>query len=586
MQRLNSSQSSLSLGDPLNAKVLEQIFKLSPIGTIFLDLDGRFLGANRSFCQMMGYAEDELVTRSFAHFIHPDDVPILQELAKQLLSGERQHFQLQIRYWTKKEKLLSICLTATLVQDSRQQTICFLSQVVDLPEYKWTEPQLRHRSFYDGLTGLANGDLFVNKVEQAVAWLEHRGGIQCAILLLDIDRFTVINDSLGHSFGDQLLTALGRRLMTSIRQYDTMARLGEDEFAILLEELDGLEGALMVCDRIHDMLKNPFKLGSYEVFANISIGVACSDAGFYQSSDLLHNAYAALYHAKGQGGGCYSVFDRTMHERAVALWQMATQAQFAIEQGELSLDYQPVINIKTDQVVAVEALIRWDHPQYGYISPGEFIPVMEETAVITLIGSWVLRMACQQVAEWSQQLGNHLINVHVNLSARQLAQRDLAQQVQAVLIETGLPKERLWLEITETALMKNSQKGVQVLEQLKTLEIGLCIDDFGVGYSSLSRLQQLPIDLLKIDRSFVQHIGPRGKNTEIVRTIIDLANNLGLDIVAEGVETELQLAGLRSLGCYNIQGFYFAKPMTPAAALQFIKERNQAGANCIRSESA
>ena len=590
-QSLISSNGSSSV-DSLSVKTLKQIFKLSPIGTTILDLDGQFLSANRSFCETVGYAEDELVNRSFTYLLHPDDAPPLKELGEQLLSGERQSFELKTRYWSKPGKLLSVCVSATLLHDSRQQAICFLLQVVDLTDHKPTdlkqgEPQLRHGDFYDRLTGLSNRSLFIDKVEEVVAWVEHRGDIQCAVLLLDIDRFKVINDSLGRSVGDQLLIALGRRLKSSIRQYDTLARLGGDEFAILLEEVDGLAGTLRVCDRIHDMLKNPFKLGRYEVFASISIGVACIDAEYEHSSDLLRNADAALYHVKGQGGGGHAVFDRTMHERAVALWQMTTQAHFAVEQKELSLHYQPVINIKTGQVVAVEALIRWNHPQHGHISPSEFIPVMEETGVITLIGDWVLRTACQQIVQWHQQLGNiNPIKVHVNLSARQLAQRNLARQVESTLIETRLPKDLLWLEITETAIMRNSQDGVQVLEQLKALDIGLCIDDFGIGYSSLSRLQQLPIDLLKIDRSFVQHIGSRGENTEIVRTIVDLANNLGLDIVVEGIETETQLAGVQALGCYNIQGFYFAKPMTPEATLQFIQKCNQADVNWIQSASA
>lgn len=587
IQPLASSLNGLPSEDPLNSEALEQIFRLSPIGTTILDLRGRFLSANQSFCQTVGYAEDELATYSFTHLIHPDDVPILKELGKQLLLGKRQYFQLKTRYRTKKENLLSGCLSVSLIHNSQQQAIYFLLQVVDIAKFKQTELQLRHRSFSNRLTGLASRALFVEKVEQAVAWLEHKGSSQCAILLVDIDRFKVITDRLGHSIGDQLLTSLSGRLKTSLRQYDSVAHLGGDKFAILLEGIDGLDGVLVVCDRIYDELKEPFKLGSYEVFASVSIGVACSEVGYEQSSDLLRNADTALYHAKRQGGGCYAVFDRTMHERAVALWQMATQAQLAIEQRELSLHYQPVINIKTGQVVAVEALIRWNHPQYGRISPGEFIPVMEETGVITLIGSWALRTACQQVVQWHRQLGNiNPIKVHVNLSARQLVKGDLAQQVESVLVETGLRKNLLWLEITETAVMKNYQEGIQVLKQLKALEVGLCIDDFGIGYSSLSRLQQLPIDLLKIDRSFVQHIGSRGENTEIVRTIIDLANNLGLDIVAEGVETKRQLAGLRSLGCYNIQGFYFAKPMKPAAALQFIQKRNQTNADLIQSASA
>ena len=571
----NSSMSASKVtpgnADSLNTKTLKQVFQLSPIGMTILDLGGRFLSANQSFCEAVGYDERELASLSFTDLTHPEDVPLLRSLGEQLLLGERQHFQIETRHWSKNEKPLHVGLTVTMVRDSQQRPVCFLLQVVNLTEQKWMEAQLRHRAFYDGLTGLANRALFVNRVEQAVIRLERNSSNQCAVLFLDLDRFKVINDSLGHTVGDQLLTALAGRLESCIRRCDTLARLGGDEFAVLLEEIDGLEDAAMVCDRIHQSLKTPFKLSGYEVFANISIGLVCSNVGYEKSSDLLRNADTALYRAKAQGGNCYTVFDQTMHQRAVALWQMATQAQFAVEREELKLRYQPIIDLHTEQVVGLEALLRWYHPQHGSISPGEFIPVMEETGVISIIGQWVLKEACQQVREWQKVTGNDSLKINVNLSARQLAQNDLAEQVAQILEETGLSRESLRLEITETAIMHNSVQGTEVLQALKDLGVGLCIDDFGIGYSSLSRLQQLPIDILKIDRSFVQNIGAKGENTEIVRTIIDLAASLRMDVVAEGVETVEQLKGLRSLKCRNIQGFYFAKPMTPEDTLRFIQ---------------
>ena len=572
----NSTDKVVSVSqDSLNTKTLKQIFQLSPIGMTILDLSGGFLSANQSFCDAVGYTERELIMLTFTDLTHPEDVPLLRSLGKQLLNGKRVHFQIETRHWSKNEKPLHVGLTVTMVRDGQQRPICFLLQVVNLTEQKWMEAQLRHRDFYDALTGLANRALFVNRVEQAVIRLERNASIQCAVLFLDLDRFKVINDSLGHTVGDQLLSALAGRLESCIRRCDTLARLGGDEFAILLEEIDGLDDALAVCDRIHTCLKTPFKLSSYEVFANISIGLVCSSVGYEKSSDLLRNADTALYRAKGQGGGCHTVFDQTMHQRAVALWQMATQAQFAVQREELKLRYQPVVDISNGRVVGVEALIRWIHPQHGSISPSEFIPVMEETGVITLIGQWVLQEACQQVKDWQDALPEDCpVNINVNLSARQLTQNDLANQVSEVLEETGLPARSLRLEITETAIMHNSKEALEVLKQLRDLNVGLCIDDFGIGYSSLSRLQQLPIDILKIDRSFVQNIGARGENTEIVRTIIDLADSLNMDIVAEGVETKEQLEGLRALGCQNVQGFYFAKPMTPEDALQFIKDSN------------
>lgn len=571
------SNEEASSQNSLNTKTLKQIFQLSPIGMTILDLGGRFLSANQSFCEAVGYAEYELIALSFKELTHPEDVPLLQSLGEQLLQGERQHFQIETRHWSKDEKPMHVGLTVTMVRDNQQRPICFLLQVINLTEQRWMEEQLRHRAFYDGLTGLANRALFVNRLEQAVIRLERNASEQCAVLFLDLDRFKVINDSLGHTIGDQLLTALAGRLESCIRRGDTLARLGGDEFAILLEEIDGLEDALAVCDRVHTSLKTPFKLGSYEVFAHISIGVVCSSVGYEKSSDLLRNADTALYRAKAQGGACHTVFDQTMHQRAVALWQMATQAQFAVQREELTLHYQPVIDITHNQVVAVEALIRWDHPQHGSIAPGEFIPVMEETGVITMIGQWVLKEACMQVCQWQKHLpSNSILKLNVNLSARQLTQNDLAEQVKTILAETGFLATNLRLEITETAIMHNSAEAANMLKALKALNVDLCIDDFGVGYSSLSRLQQLPIDILKIDRSFVQNIGEKGETTQIIRTIIDLANNLNLGIVAEGVETEAQLDSLRALGCRNIQGFYFAKPMTSEIALQFIQQTNQA----------
>ena len=566
--------------DALNTKTLKQVFQLSPIGMTVLDLSGGFLSANQSFCEAVGYAERELVARSFTDLTNPEDVPLLKSLGEQLLKGERQHFQIETRHWSKDEKPLHVGLTVTMVRDGQQRPICFLLQVINLTEQKWMEAQLRHQAFYDELTGLANRALFVNRLEQGVIRLERNASNQCAVLFLDLDRFKVINDSLGHTIGDQLLRALAGRLEACIRRCDTLARLGGDEFAILLEEMDSLDDALAVCDRVHNSLKTPFKLGTFEIFASISIGVVCSSVGYEKSSDLLRNADTALYRAKAQGGACHTVFDQTMHQRAVALWQMATQAQFAVEREELKLRYQPVIDISCHKVTAVEALIRWHHPQHGSISPGEFIPVMEETGVITMIGQWVLREACQQVCKWQKHLpGDSTIMLNVNLSARQLAQSNLADQVREILNETGFPAEHLRLEITETAIVHNSEQALEVLKELKALNVGICIDDFGVGYSSLSRLHHLPIDILKIDRVFVQNIGEHGENTEIIRTIIDLAENLKMGVVAEGVETKAQLDGLRALGCRNIQGFYFAKPMTPDVALRFIKQTNQPAKN-------
>ncbi len=557
--------------DPLNTKTLKQIFWLSPIGMTILDLNGCFLSANQAFCDALGVEELDLLARSFKDFTDCEDVPLLCALGSQLIRGNRQHFQTETRHRSDAKAPLQVSLTVTMVRDSLQRPICFLVQVVDLTERKWMEDQLKHHAFYDLLTGLANRALFVNRLEQTLKRLERRMGKRCAVLFLDLDRFKGINESLGHSIGDQLLVTLARRLEACVRRCDTLARLGGDEFAILLEETTGLEDVTAVCDRIHDALRRPFLVGGCETYTTISIGVVYSD-GEQTASTLLSNADTALYRAKAQGGACHTVFEETMHQRAVTLWQISNHSQQAVQRQEMHVRYQPIIDLTTGKTASVEALIRWNHPQHGSISPAEFIPVMEETGVITDIGYWVLSAACSQISQWQQALPAQLRpTVNVNVSPRQLTHFALIEQIERILDETGLAPEQLRLEITENALIQTIDISMQVLKTLQQLNVGLCIDDFGMGYSSLSRLQQLPVDTIKIDRSFIRHIKQDGENTEIARSIIELARSLDMAVVAEGVETINQLDQLKALACDKVQGFYFAKPLLPDAALRFIQ---------------
>ncbi|MFK8186271.1 MAG: putative bifunctional diguanylate cyclase/phosphodiesterase [Phormidesmis sp.] len=555
-----------------HSQSLNHIFQHSPIGMTVVDLSGRFLSANPSFCEALGHVESELIGRSFTEVTWPGDIPLLKALGEQLLKEERHYFQIETRHWTQSEQPLYVEVTVTLVRDSQEQPTCFLLQVINLTEQKWMAAKLQHDAFFDSLTGLANRALFVNRLEHVVLRLDRKHGHQCAVLFLDIDRFKLINYSLGHTVGDQLLSALGGRLASCLRGGDTLARLGGDEYAILLEAIDSSEDALKVCERIHSSLQLPFRLEGSEVFSSVSIGVVCSRVGYATAQDLLVKADMALYQAKTQGGACHRAFEPKLHQRTVSLWQMATQAQFAVERDELSVHYQPIVNLSTGRVTGVEALVRWHHPQHGLISPGDFIPVMEETGAITRMGQWVLNVACAQICQWQHQLpDNAPLRINVNISARQLRRNDLVQQVTSILTETGLSPENLQLEITETGMMSNSLDALNMLNALKALKVRLCLDDFGIGYSSLSRLQSLPIDSLKIDRSFVRNIDKTQETVSIIRSIIELGERLGMEIVAEGVETREQLEILRDLGCDNIQGFYFAKPMTAAAAFRYIQ---------------
>lgn len=568
------STTSRASKESLNTRTLQQVFQLSPIGMVILDLNGTCLSVNQAMCNALGCQELDLLARSFKDFTHEEDIPLLRSFGKQLLEGHRQHFQIETRHHTEAHDSLQMSLTVNMVRDHQQRPICFVVQVVNLTQHKWMEAQLNHHAFYDALTGLANRDLFANRVEQAVLRMDRHSDAQFAILFLDLDRFKVINESLGHAVGDQLLVSLAQRLQSCIRRCDTLARLGGDEFGILMEQVISLEDVMVICDRIHQVLIAPFALGETQAFTTISIGVVCSHSAKVQVSDLLRNADTALYQAKDQGGACHKVFEETMHQRALELWQITNQAQFAVQRQEIHLRYQPIINTQTQQVVGLEALIRWHHPQHGSISPAEFIPVMEETGMITHIGYWVLKEACNQIRFWQQSL-NIAVGISVNVSPRQFAHPDLVQQIKTVLDDTGLHPHQLRLEITENAVMQDVDNAVKTLTQLRNLDISICIDDFGVGYSSLSRLQQLPIDTLKIDRSFIQKITDEGDNIEIAKSIIDLARSLEMDVVAEGVETLSQFQQLQALQCPKVQGFYFAKPLLPDAALRFIQDRNE-----------
>jgi diguanylate cyclase (GGDEF)-like protein len=429
-----------------------------------------------------------------------------------------------------------------------------------------------HDAFHDALTDLPNRALFMDRLGRAVERLKrHREGC-LAVLFLDLDGFKVINDSLGHAIGDELLVGTARRLQTCLRAEDTVARLGGDEFAVLLDDMRHISDATRVSERIQKELGQPFVVSGHEVFAPASIGIAMSATGDESFEDLLRDADTAMYRAKALGKGRYEVFDPAMHLRAVTRLQVETDLRRAVEREEFRLHYQPIIAIEGGYVFAVEALVRWQHPTRGLVPPLEFIPVTEETGLIVPLGEWVLREACRQMWHWEQELGAlapHMMSV--NLSSKQFMQHDLIDKVKEILGETGLDPRRLGLDLTESVVMENADSTTVMLTQLTELHIHLSIDDFGTGYSSLSYLHRFPIEALKIDRSFIRRMGAQGENLEIVRTILTLAHSLGMTVVAEGVETAEQLRQLKDLGCEYAQGYLFSRPVDGDAAAVLIK---------------
>jgi diguanylate cyclase (GGDEF)-like protein/PAS domain S-box-containing protein len=432
----------------------------------------------------------------------------------------------------------------------------------DVTERKVAERRLQHDAFHDALTFLPNRLRFTDLLNRSLQRALRRDEYQFAVLFLDIDRFKVVNDSLGHAVGDQLLISVARRLEHSVRPGDTVARLGGDEFTVLLDDIAAAVDAVAVAERIQAALAEPFALGAHEVVITASIGIAQAHAGLHEGGDLLRDADLAMYRAKAHGKARYEVFDHAMHADMVALLRMETELRHALERGELAIYFQPLVALSTLAVQGFEALVRWRRREFGMVGPDEFLHVAEETGLIVPIGQWMLERACAQLAQWrADGLADDQLAVSVNISPRQFMQPDLAECVAGALMAAGVPARCLRLEVTENVILENVETSGAVLQRLRALGVRLDLDDFGTGYSSLSYLQRYEMDALKIDRSFVRHIGDRGHNAAIVRTVVTLARNLEMQVVGEGVETYEQAEILRELGCDLGQGYLFGPPL-------------------------
>lgn len=424
----------------------------------------------------------------------------------------------------------------------------------------------RHQALHDALTGLPNRTLFVDRLQQAIDRFG-RDAKPCAVLFLDLDQFKVVNDSLGHEAGDELLVRAARRLLTQLRPGDTAARLGGDEFAVLLDDIAGPEDAIRVAERIGEGIQLPVEIQERQIVVSTSIGIALTERADEQPDILLRNADVAMYEAKRAGKARYEVFNPGMYTQALRRMELENDLRRAIEREELTLHYQPILMLRTNRIVGVEALVRWNDGERGLISPDEFIPLAEETGLIVPLGRWVFREACRQAGEWVEKYPtNPPLIVSVNLSVKQFQEPRLTQELVACLQETGLEPRSLQLEITESVVARDVEHAVGMLQELKDLGIRLAIDDFGTGYSSLSTLQRFPLDAIKIDKRFINGFGKDERDTAIARLIVDLAHSLGMQAIAEGVETSGQLSMLRKMGCDEAQGFFFWEALAGAEA--------------------
>jgi diguanylate cyclase (GGDEF)-like protein len=438
-----------------------------------------------------------------------------------------------------------------------------------------SKERFRHAAFHDALTNLPNRNLFLETIRFMLEKSKTVGGHTFAVLFLDLNRFKTINESLGHSIGDKLILHVGKRLSNLIREGDLVARFSGDEFAVILNNVKSVEDAVSFAEIISQKLSEPFNLKGRQVFTGVSIGIAMSSPTYADAEDILRDADIAMYYAK-DNSKVFEIFDKTMHARAVTLLQLETDLRYAIDRHELCTYFQPIIDLDSLNLVGFEALIRWNHPRRGLVPPVEFIPVSEETGLIVPITLWILRDACQQMVEWqSQSVLNKSLVISVNLSGKHFAHGDLVEQVQKIIEETGIKPECLKLEITESAVMENAEMVILMLKQLKKIGVQLSIDDFGTGYSSLSYLHRFPIDTLKVDRSFVSTMENGSENGEIVRTIVSLAKTLGMNVIAEGIETIHQIHQLRILGCEYGQGYLFSRPVPSQEAEQLIQNKDR-----------
>jgi diguanylate cyclase (GGDEF)-like protein/PAS domain S-box-containing protein len=544
-------------------------------GMALVDTDGRWVKVNRSLCEMVGYSEEELLASNFQTITHEDDLGDMVSQVSNLIEGRESTYQMELRYKHKRGHIVWALLSVTVIRDSLTNSVNLIFQIQDITDRKRAEERLLHEAFHDGLTGLPNRALFMDHLKLSVERGKRRDDRLFAVLFLDLDRFKVINDSLGHMVGDQLLVGIARRLEICLRPGDTVARLGGDEFTVLLEDLMMVTEAIEVADRLQKALALPFNLNGHEVFATVSIGIALSSTGYDRPEEVLRDADTAMYRAKMLGKARHEVFDKTMHARAMNLLQIEADLRRAIERKEFILHYQPIVALDTGTISGFEALIRWQHPERGFVSPDEFIPIAEETGLIIPIGHWVLEEACRQIHVWQEQYPQYPpLQISVNLSGKQFINANLINQIRYILQETCVEPHSLKLEITESMVMENVETAIDMLKQLRTLGIELSIDDFGTGYSSLSYLHRFPISTLKVDRSFVSRMSDNNENAEIVRTILMLARSLKMDVVAEGVETQDQLMQLAMLECEYGQGYYFSKPLDIAGASKLLAERH------------
>ena len=530
--------------------------------------------------ELVGLPAEASVSRLQDWFerVHPDDLSELRRMVSAKPSGKRQHFEHEHRLRHEKGEYLWVYARGVILADDRGRPERMAGSISSIAKRKETEHQLIHRALHDALTGLPNRVLFTDRLQQALRRFKRSNQQRFAVLYFDLDRFKFINDSLGHSAGDSLLVSVARRLMSVIRPGDTVARMGGDEFAVLVSDIEDASDTAQVTERIHTLFQQEFSIAGRGIYTSVSIGVAVVAKQYESPEELLRDADLAMYRAKRSETENTAIFDTTMHEAAISRLNMETDLRRAFARGEFVVHYQPIVTLAERRIVAFEALLRWAHPEKGLLSPDAFLSVVEDTGMLSSLSWWVLEQACQQAREWRTLFVNGSApGMSVNVSATMFRGENSAKRLKRIVEEAGIAPQDLSLELTERDCMDHEEATQTVLDDLRRFGVRIHMDDFGTGYSSLSYLQRCSYDTLKIDSSFVQSIGSEKQSQAIIKTIVGLGRMLDMNVVAEGVESQGQLDALVSMQCPEAQGFWFSKPISPDEAGKLLQESGRIG---------
>ncbi|MBV9215544.1 MAG: EAL domain-containing protein [Acidobacteria bacterium] len=536
-------------------------FDHAPIGIGLIAPTGRWLRVNLAMSQILGYSEEELLKTDFQSITFPDDLGSTLIKVHELLSGKAKSSQTEQRWVHKSGRTVWISWSGSSVHERNSGQPNLIFQIQDITDKKCAEEKLHHDATHDALTGLPNRQFFMDRLQDGLDRADSQREHKVSVLFIDLDRFKYVNDSLGHLIGDALLREISVRLLDCMRPSDLVARLGGDEFTILVEGHYDIGEVTRIAERIQEKFAFPFSLHGHEVYSSASIGILNASAKHRLAEDVMRDADTAMYQAKRAGKARHVVFDEQMHNAAKEILRLETDLRRAVERDEITIHYQPIYALDTGHIESFESLARWEHPELGRIRPDKFIPLAEEIGLIDRVCEHVLRRACRDIGELNAASTDRKYSVSVNLSCRQFGKTDLVQTISGILRDTGFSSSHLRLEITESVFFEHYERAVAILNELRNQGVEIDVDDFGTGYSNLGYLRLLPISSLKIDRSFIGMIDANGENDEIVRAIITLARNLGLTVVAEGIETDVQRRVLEGLGCESGQGFLFARPM-------------------------